>query len=649
MLSSGAILQGRYKIIEMLGQGGFGAVYQARHIQLGTMVAIKETLHNQPKLLDKFEFEAKILANLRHANLPRVTDYFNEDSSYYLVMDYIPGQDLGEYITQYPHGQLDERTALQIIAPILDALYYMHTSVNNPASGTIVPIIHRDIKLANIRVTPHGEVFLVDFGLAKFYDANDQKSTKVIACSPGYAPLEQYRGKAEIRSDLYAVGATLYTILSGQPPVDALTRSSGVDIEPLCAKNPTVSPRTEQVIVRLLAMKPEDRYQSIVELRHALALPTRMFGETAAPVAPPSAEPVHQGGSRSYRKIAMLVLLVGGLGGTGLLGLVGWNHFAGSPEDVTLAAITSDTPATDVNVAPARTLIPMPTDTAMPVATDTPTPSPTSTIASTSTSAPTRTHTPTRTPTPSDTATPRPQITVTGNISPDDVYIGDLPRTLTIRGDNLDTVERVSLEAEGRADIRLSIEDATDERLTLRLANVPENELGGEVLYTLYLDAAAQPAEIALRDYIERREVQGVRSDYAYSARIAENEAGIWYTRLRQQPDSDSAPIGMLSNDDTVDILNDSTPDWYEIRIQSSTHADVEGNIGWIERWLVDDEEVPPRPTATPTPPPATPAPVAPVEPVQPVVPVQPTNAPVPPPPPPPPPQDPPPSGPDEY
>jgi hypothetical protein len=159
-----------------------------------------------------------------------------------------------------------------------------------------------------------------------------------------------------------------------------------------------------------------------------------------------------------------------------------------------------------------------------------------------------------------------------------------------------------------REDIALTIVDATADQLTLELAEDAFGELGGDVVYTLYLDDIAQSATVTLRDYIEQREVRGVRAEYAYTTRVAQDETNTWYTRLRQQPDKASTPIGMLSNNDTVDILDDTNPEWYEVRIRASTHEDVINNIGWIERWLVDDTGVPSPPTATAT---AAPRPVA--------------------------------------
>ena len=154
MLDPGTVLQERIEIREILGKGGYGAVYKAYHRKLERDVAVKELLHrSEPSFVNRFEEEARILARLRHPQFPTVFDSFCEHEGFYYVMDYIPGENLGAYVQRQPDHQLDEETAIRIISPILDALHYLHQQTP--------PVIHRDIKHANIRITPDGNVFLV--------------------------------------------------------------------------------------------------------------------------------------------------------------------------------------------------------------------------------------------------------------------------------------------------------------------------------------------------------------------------------------------------------------------------------------------------------------------------------------------------------
>jgi predicted Ser/Thr protein kinase len=258
LITAGRILN-RYQIEDLLGQGGFGAVYLARHIHLGTTVAIKETVSSSP---EQFKREAKLLANLQHPALPAVTDYFDEAESYYLVMKYVEGEDLDDHVAGQPKRRLSEAEALRLITPILDALEYLHSQ--NP------PIIHRDIKPNNIRITPDGRLYLVDFGLAKPYNPAATSTISPPAVTPGFSPLEQYNDKTEPRSDLYALGATLYYMLTGTKPPDAPDRVKKDTLVPLRRLNPSVSVMIEEMVNRLLSIQPEDRYKRIEDVRRDL-------------------------------------------------------------------------------------------------------------------------------------------------------------------------------------------------------------------------------------------------------------------------------------------------------------------------------------------------------------------------------------------
>ncbi len=261
----GDVLQNRYEITGRLGQGGFGTVYKATDRRLKRDVAVKELRNVAPDdraYLWSIDREVEILAGLEHSALTDVGDYFNEGNNYYIVMDYVPGQDLSQVLEQ--RGALGQAQALEMIDPVLDALEYLHSR--------IPPIIHRDIKPANIRVSDDGRVYLVDFGLAKQYDPDTIDPRTRVSVSHNYAPIEQYqKGGTDPRSDLYALGATLYTMLSGQIPPGAPERVVKDTLQPLNTLNSAISPRLSDIVLRLLQLQPDQRYQSVAELRQDLA------------------------------------------------------------------------------------------------------------------------------------------------------------------------------------------------------------------------------------------------------------------------------------------------------------------------------------------------------------------------------------------
>ncbi len=265
MLAPGHILQRRYTIEQCLGYGGIGAVYRAHHIHLNRLVAIKFTFGAQPDDERLFEREAQVLAGLNHPALPGVTDYFEEGGCYYLVMEYIPGKNLHTYLglDQPPGQRLGEAETLNLITPVLDALEYMHNQ--KP------PIIHRDIKPRNIVITPENKVYLVDFGLAKAYEAGRVNSVTINHITPGYSPPEQYSQQTDMLSDLYSVGATLYTMLTGTIPPDALNLERGTQsLLSLRDQNPDVSARLEDAIFQLMTLNPIHRRRGLRLLKPAL-------------------------------------------------------------------------------------------------------------------------------------------------------------------------------------------------------------------------------------------------------------------------------------------------------------------------------------------------------------------------------------------
>jgi serine/threonine protein kinase/Tol biopolymer transport system component len=262
-LDRGTLLNKRYRITDVLGQGGMAALYRAIDENLGVEVAVKENLFTTDEYARQFRREAVILATLRHPNLPRVTDHFViEGQGQYLVMDYIEGEDLRQRIDRL--GVLGEDEAVVLGVAICEALIYLH---NRQPS-----VVHRDVKPGNIKITPQGQVFLVDFGLAKVLQGKQLTETGARAMTPGYSPPEQYgAARTDHRTDIYALGATLYSVLTDHLPEDGMARAMDqAGLTPIRKYNPKISRRLEAVIEKALAVRPDDRYQSAVDFQSDL-------------------------------------------------------------------------------------------------------------------------------------------------------------------------------------------------------------------------------------------------------------------------------------------------------------------------------------------------------------------------------------------
>ncbi len=262
-IERGSRLINRYLIEEILGQGGMGSIYRAVDENLGVEVAVKENLFTSDEYARQFRREAVILANLRHPNLPRVTDHFViEGQGQYLVMDFIEGEDLRERIDR--QGLLSDAETVILGTAVCDALSYLHS--RQPK------VVHRDIKPGNIKITPSGNVILVDFGLAKVTQGSQVTSTGARAMTPGYSPPEQYgTARTDPRSDIFSLGASLYMALTGALPEDALARAMGqIDLTPIRKHNPKVSRRLAAVIEKAMELRPEQRYQTAEDFKKAL-------------------------------------------------------------------------------------------------------------------------------------------------------------------------------------------------------------------------------------------------------------------------------------------------------------------------------------------------------------------------------------------
>lgn len=272
MLNPGTLLQSRYRIAKKLGEGGMGAVYRAWDVRLDAPVALKEMMP-QPGLdaqtltglRHQFRQEAVVLARLNHPNLVRVTDFFEEGGSVYLVMDFVQGENLADRITR--EGAQEERQVIAWAEQLLGALAYCHSE----------GILHRDLKPQNVIIRADGQAILVDFGLVKLWDPQSPQTKTVMRGmgTPEYAPPEQYdafgHGHTGPSSDLYSLGATLYHALTGSAPPTATMRVVNPEaLIPLRQIAPHLSARLEQVITQATQLRPALRYQTAAEMRAAL-------------------------------------------------------------------------------------------------------------------------------------------------------------------------------------------------------------------------------------------------------------------------------------------------------------------------------------------------------------------------------------------
>ena len=278
-LIADTVLQDRYRIVRQLGRGGMGAVYEAVDQRLGITVALKETLSAEESMRKQFEREARLLAGMQHPALPRVSDHFVEGNRAFLVMQFIGGVDLAKIISQQP-GPFPRDQVIAWADQLLDALIYLHSRDRQ--------VIHRDIKPHNLKLTATGQIALLDFGLAKAQPADPSvtASHAFFGYTRHYAPLEQIQDqRTDPRSDIYALGATLYHLLTGVKPPDAMVRAAAVvngGPDPLQRADkihPAVGPQITAILNKALAQKPEERYESAGEFREAL----RRMGRTENP------------------------------------------------------------------------------------------------------------------------------------------------------------------------------------------------------------------------------------------------------------------------------------------------------------------------------------------------------------------------------
>ena len=301
-LLPGELLNKRYRIISLLGRGSYGVVYRAWDVRDKTDVAVKEYLDPAVETQKLFRAEARRLAALNHPQLPKVRDHFAlDDVGQYLISDYVDGVDLQSLLDQY--GPLPSDLIIGWLQAVCVPLGYLHQKGQ----------VHMNVKPANIRVTPAGTIFLVDTGLP---------GLGIVPAGAGYgAPEQQSQAAATPASDIYSLGATLYTLLTGQHPAGALQRESGLkELVPARELNPDVEPYLSIVASRAMSLRPDTRFDTVADFAKALERPAgwqaysdedlRRSDPLLTPSAPPPRRPTPTRRQIEQRAIIGLLIIL---------------------------------------------------------------------------------------------------------------------------------------------------------------------------------------------------------------------------------------------------------------------------------------------------------------------------------------------------
>jgi tetratricopeptide (TPR) repeat protein len=289
-LASGTLLAGRYRLLTRLGEGGMGSVYKVEDVtRPGRYLALKELLDDATLPMDeraaavkRFDDEIALLRRLHHPRIPSFEGHFLDRGQHYFLMALIPGVTL-EDLQEQTHAPLPEYDVLSWMCDVCDVLSYLHAQ--HP------PIIVRDLKPGNIMVTPDGEVFLIDFGIARTYKAGKQSNTENLGTAIYASPEHHGHGQTDARSDIYSLGATMFHLLTNAEPAPMETPRPGS----IRRYAPTVSDATERLIIRAMELDPARRFPTADAIRQAMqqamtALPTQTRAtRTRVPVAASSA------------------------------------------------------------------------------------------------------------------------------------------------------------------------------------------------------------------------------------------------------------------------------------------------------------------------------------------------------------------------
>lgn len=261
LIPVGTVLDKRYKIVEHIATGGMGAIYKGEDTRLKTTIAIKEMLdffqnHEDRKYaVQRFREEALLLADIRHPNVPRVTDNFIENNRYYLIMDFVEGKSTSKLLMENQGRGLEIQRVIWWGVQICDVLYYLHT--HKPV------IIYRDMKPSNIMIRADDSVMLVDFGIARHFTP---RRPGTMIGTHGYAPPEQYKGNTEPRSDIYGLASTMHHLITGNDP----TQGVPFNFKPISHYRKNVDPRLERIFKKALENRVEMRYINALEMKNDL-------------------------------------------------------------------------------------------------------------------------------------------------------------------------------------------------------------------------------------------------------------------------------------------------------------------------------------------------------------------------------------------
>ena len=260
MLEIGSVIDGKYKVLNKVGQGGMSVVYLAMNEKANKQWAIKEVRKDGVKDFEVVRqglvAETDILKKLSHPNLPSIIDVIDTDDSFIIIMDYIEGNSLNKALDEY--GAQPQENVIEWAKQLCDVLGYLHTRTP--------PIIYRDMKPANVMLKPDGNVTLIDFGTAREFKEKNLADTTCLG-TVGYAAPEQFggMGQTDARTDIYCLGATLYHLVTGMNPCEP-----PYEIKPIRQINPALSSGLERIILKCTQRDPNDRYQSAAELMYAL-------------------------------------------------------------------------------------------------------------------------------------------------------------------------------------------------------------------------------------------------------------------------------------------------------------------------------------------------------------------------------------------
>ena len=528
MLPLDTLLHNRYLVESRLG-GDSRPIYQALDLTTRAQVALQPLAEPVPGSAAE---QAAALLALRHPHLPLAHDLIVAQGQRVLVLDPVPADDLATLVQR--HGRAPIELARRWVRQLFDALDYIH--------ALAPPLVHGAIEPSNIRLDPSGAAVLLGFGLAQLAEATP------------FTPPEPQPGAP---GDVYALAATLYYALVGEPPAFAADRASA-----LAQGQPDtlVAPRTldtrvpaalSNALRRALALDPAAR-PTAAELLIAIDDLPQPVAVSPQPRQLPWRRILPAGG-------ALLVLLA-----------------------LAVAYMRSGAAAPPPAATPAAS---QPASLALPALTGAP--APTQPPPATSLSAPTQAAT------AQPTADLRPSI---ASLQPAELLTRTQPLTLTLQGANLALVKSARLVGVDLPALAATITRSSASELTLEVA-APASLPSGQAAYRVELNGALVEAPpVTLRDFVERATVQGVLEQYIYTERVAADSTGA-YTRMRAEASVASPPLGLLRNGDEIDVLELGAGGWYLARIRTSADPAQIGVVGWVEQWLVDNQDVPAAPT----------------------------------------------------